>query len=146
MPGAAINLETSMADISESKTISVAIARDSREVYAFMEHPLSFAQWASGLGKPLRGEGTQWTFESADGKPVDVRFTPRNAYGVLDHYVSTGQGDEIYIPMRVVANREGSEVLFTLFRTAGMSDAQFAADAQWVERDLAELKRFLEQK
>ena len=134
-----------MADISESKTISVAIARDSREVYAFMEHPLSFAQWASGLGKPLRGEGTQWTFESADGKSVDVRFTPRNPYGVLDHYVSTGQGNEIYIPMRVVANREGSEVLFTLFRTAGMSDAQFAADAQWVERDLAELKRFLEQ-
>jgi hypothetical protein len=47
--------------------------------------------------------------------------------------------------MRVIANGEGSEVLFTLFRTAGMSDAQFAADAQWVERDLAELKRFLEQ-
>ncbi|SDI96982.1 hypothetical protein SAMN04487926_12888 [Paraburkholderia steynii] len=134
-----------MADISESKTISVAIARDSREVYAFMEHPLSFAQWASGLGKPLRGEGTRWTFESADGKSVDVRFTPRNPYGVLDHYVSTGQGNEIYIPMRVVANREGSEVLCTLFRTAGMSDAQFAADAKWVERDLAELKRFLEQ-
>ncbi|BCZ79587.1 SRPBCC family protein [Paraburkholderia terrae] len=134
-----------MADISESKTISVAIARDSREVYAFMEHPLSFAQWASGLGKPLRGEGTRWTFESADGKSVDVRFTPRNPYGVLDHYVSTGQGNEIYIPMRVIPNREGSEVLFTLFRTAGMSDAQFAADAQWVERDLAELKRFLEQ-
>ncbi|ALP64439.1 MULTISPECIES: hypothetical protein [Paraburkholderia] len=134
-----------MAGISESKTISVAIARDWREVYAFMEHPLSFAQWASGLGKPLRGKGAQWTFESADGKPVDVRFTPRNPYGVLDHYVSTGQGDEIYIPMRVIANREGCEVLFTLFRTAGMSDAQFAADAQWVGRDLAELKRFLEQ-
>jgi hypothetical protein len=137
-------METSMADISESKTISVAIARDWQEVYAFMEHPLSFAQWASGLGKPLRGEGTRWTFESADGKPVDVRFTPRNPYGVLDHYVSTGHG-EIYIPMRVIANGEGSEVLFTLFRTAGMSDPQFAADAQWVERDLAELKRFLEQ-
>ncbi|WP_109482821.1 polyketide cyclase [Paraburkholderia sp. C35] len=134
-----------MTGIAEAKTISVAIARDSREVYAFMEHPLSFAQWASGLGKPLRGEGTQWTFESADGRPVTVRFTPRNSYGVLDHYVITEQGDEIYVPMRVVANRAGSEVLFTLFRAAGMSDAQFAADALWVERDLAELKRFLEQ-
>jgi len=133
-----------MTETVEAKTISVTIARDWREAYAFMEHPLSFAQWASGLGKPLRGEGAQWTFESADGRPVAVRFTPRNPYGVLDHYVSTGQGDEIYIPMRVIANRDGCEVMLTLLRTAGMSDAQFAADAQWVARDLAALKQFLE--
>ncbi|SIT48056.1 conserved hypothetical protein [Paraburkholderia piptadeniae] len=130
----------------ESKTISVSIARDWREVYAFMEHPLSFAQWASGLGKPLRGEGSLWTFESADGRPVTVRFTPHNPYGVLDHYVMTEHGDEIYIPMRVIANGDGTEVLFTLLRTADMSDARFAADAQWVERDLAALKRFLDKR
>ncbi|MBN3756919.1 SRPBCC family protein [Paraburkholderia sp. Tr-20389] len=135
-----------MTAVAESKTISVAIARDWREVYAFMEHPLSFAQWASGLGKPLRGAGEEWTFESADGHPVTVHFTPRNPYGVLDHRVITGQGDEIYVPMRVIPNGNGAEVLLTLLRTASMSDAQFAADAQWVERDLAELKRFLEQR
>jgi hypothetical protein len=139
-------METTMALVAESKTISVTIARDWREVYAFMEHPLSFAQWASGLGKPLRGEGVEWTFESADGGPVTVHFTPRNPYGVLDHRVITGKGDEIAIPMRVIPNGDGADVLFTLFRTPNMSDAQFAADAQWVERDLAELKRFLEQR
>ncbi|HWT35969.1 MAG TPA: SRPBCC family protein [Paraburkholderia sp.] len=133
-----------MVLLAESKTISVTIERDWREVYAFMEHPLSFAQWASGLGKPLRGEGVEWMFESADGRPVTVRFTPRNPYGVLDHRVVTEQGDEIAIPMRVIPNGSGAEVLLTLFRTASMSDAQFAADAQWVERDLAGLKRFLE--
>ncbi|MBP0592516.1 SRPBCC family protein [Paraburkholderia sp. LEh10] len=133
-----------MAGLAESKTISVSIAREWREVYAFMEHPLSFAQWASGLGKPLRGSGSQWIFESADGREVAVRFTPRNPYGVLDHYVSGARGDELVVPMRVVPNGGGSEVLVTLFRAADASDAQFAADAQWVERDLAELKRFLE--
>jgi hypothetical protein len=138
--------ETDMAGPAESKTITVAIAREWHEVYAFMEHPLSFAQWASGLGKPLNGAGSQWTFESADGQPVTVRFTPRNPYGVLDHYVSSAQGDEIYISMRAIPNGDGTEVLFTLFRTATMSDAQFAADAQSVERDLAELKRFLEKR
>jgi hypothetical protein len=135
-----------MATFAEAKTISVTIARDWREVYSFMEHPLSFAQWASGLGKPLRGEGSVWTFESADGQPVTVHFTPHNPHGVLDHTVTTANGDEIYVPMRVLANRDGSEVLFTLFRTDAMSDAQFAADALWVERDLGELKRFLEQR
>jgi hypothetical protein len=131
---------------AESKTISVTIARDWREAYAFMEHPLSFAQWASGLGKPLRGEGSQWTFESGDGRLVTVRFTPRNPHGVLDHYVASESGDEVYVPMRIVANGDGALVLLTLFRTVAMSDAQFAADALWVERDLAVLKQFLEKR
>ncbi|ACC72421.1 SRPBCC family protein [Paraburkholderia phymatum] len=135
-----------MTAVPESRTISVAIARDWREVYSFMEHPLSFAQWASGLGKPLRGAGEEWTFENTDGHPVTVYFTPRNPYGVLDHRVITARGDEIYVPMRVIPNGSGAEVLLTLLRTASMSDAQFAADAQWLERDLAELKRFLEQR
>lgn len=135
-----------MTGTVESKTISVSIARDWREVYAFMEHPLSFAQWASGLGKPLRGEGSQWTFESADGHAVTVRFTPNNPYGVIDHRVITGDGNEIYVPMRVIANGDGAEVLLTLLRTPDMSDARFAADALWVERDLAGLKRFLEKR
>ncbi len=42
--------------------------------------------------------------------------------------------------MRIVANEEGAEVLFTLFRQSGMSDDKFAADAEWVVRDLIALK------
>jgi hypothetical protein len=46
--------------------------------------------------------------------------------------------------MRTVANGTGTEVLFTLFRVQGMSDEKFAADAQWVTRDLNALKALLE--
>jgi hypothetical protein len=46
--------------------------------------------------------------------------------------------------MRVIANGMDSEVMLTLFRVPGMSDEKFAADAQWVMRDLNRLKELLE--
>lgn len=45
--------------------------------------------------------------------------------------------------MRVVPNGGGAEVLVTVFRRPGTSDAQFAADAEWVVRDLLALKALL---
>ena len=58
--------------------------------------------------------------------------------------VSNGAGGEIYMPMRVFPNGEGSEVLITVFRRPGMSDEKFAEDTQWVRRDLEALKELLE--
>ena len=52
----------------------------------------------------------------------------------------------IHNPMRVVANREGSEFVFTLIRQPGMSDGQFAKDKAAVENDLKTLKDLLERK
>ena len=128
---------------AESKTISMPIQRNVEDVYDFMARPESFARWASGLGKPLGNEGTVWRFEGETG-PVKVRFTEPNAFGVLDHYVELPDGSEIYVPMRVIANGTGSEVQFTLFRVSGMSDEKFAADADWVMRDLDTLRELLE--
>jgi hypothetical protein len=47
--------------------------------------------------------------------------------------------------MRVVPNGTGSTVLFTLFQTEGMSDADYERDAGMVLRDLESLKRVLEE-
>jgi hypothetical protein len=51
-------------------------------------------------------------------------------------------GVEVYVPLRVVANGDGSEL--TLFRQPQMSDDKFEADTEWVQRDLATLKQLLE--
>jgi len=48
--------------------------------------------------------------------------------------------------MRVVANGEGSEFVFTLIRQPGMSDGQFAKDKAAVKNDLKTLKDLLERK
>jgi len=46
--------------------------------------------------------------------------------------------------MRLIINGSGCELLFTLFREPNMSDAQFASDAGFVQRDLNGLKSLLE--
>jgi hypothetical protein len=46
--------------------------------------------------------------------------------------------------LRVVPNGDGCEVMFTLLQLEGMTDAQFAADAAHVAKDLATLKNLME--
>ncbi|HWA45095.1 MAG TPA: polyketide cyclase [Hypericibacter adhaerens] len=129
----------------EVRVLTQSIERDRAEVYGFLADPRNFAKWASGLGAGLEPSGTEWTAQGPEG-PVRIRFAPRNEYGVLDHVVTVAPGVEVYVPMRVTANADGtgSLVTFTLFRQPGMSDEKFAADADWVHRDLDTLKKLLE--
>jgi hypothetical protein len=75
---------------------------------------------------------------------VRVRFSERNRFGVLDHAVTLPQGRSVYVPLRVLARERGCELELTLFRQPDTSDEKFAADAEWVMRDLQAAKRILE--
>lgn len=127
----------------ESRTLTIAIACPSQKVYEFVSNPESLPRWAAGLGKSVRKSDAGWVVDTPQG-PVKIRFSEKNDFGVLDHYVTTAQEVEVYVPMRVVPNGSGSEVIFTLFKTPEMSDRQFAEDAGMVERDLKTLKSVLE--
>jgi hypothetical protein len=81
--------------------------------------------------------------ETPDG-PMRIRFAPQNDFGVLDHCVLLQNGVEVFNPMRVLANGAGSEVLFTVFQAATMSDEKFVEDVAMVEHDLRTLKSVLE--
>ena len=132
-----------MATIYQSRNLSVQIGRNPRDVYNFASVPENFPRWASGLGKSLKRKNGEWIAETPQG-PIKVRFTERNEFGILDHYVIPESGVEIYIPMRVIPNGSGSELIFTLFRLSDVSDEKFATDAEWVMRDLTALKNLLE--
>lgn len=125
-----------------SRTIAVSIARPWRQVYDFAADPANMARWASGLARALEPAGDHWVAEGPGGR-VEIRFSPMNDYGVLDHRVATEDG-EVFSPMRVIENGDGAEVAFTLFRRPGMTDEQFAADSEWIAGDLATLKAILE--
>jgi hypothetical protein len=127
----------------ESRTITVRIDRPFDKVYEFLVDPAHWNQWAFGLGKNLRKSSNGWVADSGGGT-VRVRFTPRNNFGVVDHTVTRPKGDRVYIPMRLIVNGGGCELLFTLFREPNMSDAQFASDANFVQRDLDGLKGLME--
>jgi hypothetical protein len=123
----------------ESRTITVRIDRPFDNVYEFLVDPANWNQWAFGLGRNIRRSQDGWMADSDR-----VQFTPRNSFGVVDHTVIRPSGQSVYVPMRLIANGSGCELLFTLFREPNMSDARFASDAGFVERDLNGLKRLLE--
>jgi hypothetical protein len=134
--------ETPAAAI-ESRTITVRINRPFATVYEFLVVPQNWNQWATGLGKSLRPSDGDWIADTQAGQ-IKVRFTPRNKFGIVDHYVQRKSGAEVYVPMRLIVSGNGCELMFTLFREPNMSDAQFTADAGWVQRDLDGLKGLLE--
>ena len=132
-----------MVKFSDSRQLCIAIDCPPETVYAFVRNPENLPRWAAGLGKAVLKSGCGWKVETPQGM-MGLRFAPDNDFGVLDHYVKPADGAEIYVPMRVVENGAGSEVLFTLFRQPEMTDAEFGADCALVGRDLAALKKVLE--
>jgi hypothetical protein len=127
----------------EMRRLAIAIDRSAAEAYDFLSAPENFPKWASGLAASLRRVGDEWVADTPEGRAL-VRFSERNAYGVLDHAVTLPHGVTVYVPLRVVAKGDGCELVLTLFRQPGMSEERFAADAQWVMRDLDAAKRLLE--
>ena len=127
----------------EAHHISIAINRPFAAVHDFLSLPANFEQWAAGLGQNFRQQDGEWLFGDAD-NPARIHFTPKNPFGVADHTVYPPDGSEVYVPMRIVANQSGSEVIFTLFRPQEMTDQQLADDSAAVRRDLEKLKAILE--
>ena len=126
-----------------ARTVGVSIGRRPEEVYRFVADPRNFPRWAKAFCKSVRHVEGRWVIETPAGE-MGVRFVEENGLGVLDHFVTVSPGEEVYVPMRVVANGGGSEVVFTVFRLEGMSEERFAEDVGMVERDLAGLKAVLD--
>jgi len=121
------------------------VERRPGEVYGFISDPRNLPGWVGSFYRSVRESGSGWVAETPLGA-ARVRFVAGNDFGVLDHYVTLPSGQEIFNPMRVVPNGDGSEVIFTLFRLPGMSDDGYAEDLASVERDLEKLKAVLEER
>ncbi len=123
--------------------MTVSIKCSSAEVYAFVFDLENLPQWAPAFALAISREGEDWTIETEQGK-MTIRMCAKNKLGVLDHTIFPTPDVKIDVPMRVVKNGEGSEIIFTIFQYEGMSDEQFLKDAGFVERDLNSLKSILE--
>ncbi|MFE3519700.1 SRPBCC family protein [Streptomyces sp. NPDC059166] len=123
--------------------ISARIDRPAGEVYDYASDPRNLPAWASGLSSSITETDGRWVADSPMGK-VSVSFAPRNDYGILDHEVTLPSGEAVHNPVRVIPDTAGCDVVFTLRRQPGMSDADFRRDAETVSADLATLKHLLE--
>jgi hypothetical protein len=131
----------------ESRHVSIWIEAAPEVVYEFAADPHTWRRWAAGLAEGgLRQTADGWVADSPMGE-VTVEFAPPNEFGVLDHVVRLPSGEAVYNPLRVIPGGVGAprcEVLFTVRRRDGMSDAQLDADASAVAADLDTLRRLLE--
>ncbi|MEU5660728.1 SRPBCC family protein [Streptomyces sp. NPDC047737] len=127
----------------ESRHISIHIERPAEEVYAYASDPSHLPEWAAGLGKSIEETDGRWIADSPMGRVV-VDFAPRNDLGVLDHHVTLPSGETVYNPLRVIADGDGCEVVFTLRRRPDMSADDFRRDEAAVAADLVTLKRLAE--
>ena len=135
-----------------SRVLSIVIDAPLDRVAAFLADPLNFPKWASGLAGGIArmdqddqsaATSRDWLVQSPEGATT-IRFSPPNESGIADHWVFLPDGTKVYVPLRAVAGAKGTEVRLTLLRLPAMDDARFEADSEWIEKDLATLKRVLE--
>ncbi|MDD7937926.1 SRPBCC family protein [Actinomycetospora lutea] len=132
---------------TQTRLVSTVIARPWTDVYAYASDPRHLADWAAGLARaqvePAPDRPGTWIADSPMGR-VEVTVAPENDLGVLDYVVRLPDGTEVPNPLRVVPLDDGAEVVFHVRRREGMSEDDFAADAEAVARDLETLRRILE--
>jgi uncharacterized protein YndB with AHSA1/START domain len=127
----------------QSHLIHFSIARPVDDVYAFLVDPKNYPRWAAVEGGMAQLRANEWLTRTAFGDRI-VRFTEPNAYGVLDHAVYAKAEEPLVMPMRVVANGDGTELMFLFIRRDDMSDEQFKSTIEWVTTDLLTLRSLLE--
>jgi len=127
----------------QSHLIQFSIARPVEEVYAFLADPLNYPRWAAVDGGITQIRQNEWLTRTAFGDRI-VRFTEPNPYGILDHAVYAHGEDPVTMPMRVVANGDGTELMFLFYRRDDMNDEQFKSTVEWVTTDLLTLQSLLE--
>jgi len=126
-----------------SQTVSLTIPRNWIDLYETIWKPDYFPKWISDLSQSsLVQEGNYWKATGSD-ETVKIRFTDHNPFGVMDYYLDRGFGNEVYVPMRVLGNEEGAEVLITVFHQPLLSDEKFAQDVEGVTCDLQALHTLL---
>ena len=125
------------------KNISISIDSPRDTVYRYASDPSNFPAWLAFVKSIARQSENVWNAETSLGQ-ISFELVPQNDFGVIDQVVTLPDDSKVSNILRVVENNEGSEVIFTLFRMPGRSDAEFEEDAQAVREDLEKLKELLE--
>lgn len=130
----------------KSRVMTVPFNRSYEEVYGFLSKPENFVLWGGAVPDTRMDHlsGTDYLVDLPRGRLV-MRFSPRNDYGVLDYEVfPQGMTNGPVTPVRLHANGEGCEMVFTWFQRIGVSDEQFESDAEWAHSDLLRMKAYIE--
>lgn len=124
------------------KNISISINRSAGEVYQFASNAENFPKWVDFIDS-ISKQGDIWIAKTKLGS-MKIKFAASNDFGIIDHEVTFPNGEIVNNPMRAIANNNGCEFTFTLFRMPGKTDSEFNEDAAAVTKDLQNLKEIME--
>jgi hypothetical protein len=128
-----------------SHTISLFIDYPYQATYRFLADPRNYGEWAAVDRRTYRPlDNGDWEGMTGIGGMRHFRFTPANAFGVLDHAVFVPGETPLWTPMRVTPNEEGTDLVYTFYQRPGMSDEVFASAIEWITTDFLALKALLE--
>ena len=127
----------------KSKHLSISINRSADKVYEFASNPENLPKWAAGVSGSIKNVNGDWVADSPMGR-IKIKFADKNTFGILDHDVTLPSGETFYNPMRVFPNKDGSELVFTLYQRPGMSDKDFSRDEDQIIADMEKLKSLIE--
>lgn len=131
----------------KSRTITISINRPVGDVYAYLSEPANMPSWTTALGPSFEKVGErEWRAEHPDDArgPLTVRFCAINDWGVLDYEVIRRDEIAITVPMRVYANQDGCDLVFTFFQRPSVTDAHLDSEVEWVRTDFLTLKALME--
>jgi hypothetical protein len=128
----------------KSRTMNTSINSNPQIVYDFVSNLENLPRWASNTFPSIKEVNGEWVVDTSQGQNK-VMLAERNNFGILDHYVKLTSGVEVYVPMRVVKNGDGSEIMLTVFQTPEMTDERYVEDIKTVEKDLNHLKTIIEE-
>lgn len=125
-------------------TVSITIEAPLAVVSEDIANPAAQLEWATEFftGEAEEQEDGTWNMNVPRmGGPVSFRIDGDVSLGVIDMYLAP-QGAPFGppLPVRVVPNGDGSDVLFTLARFPGQSDDEWEAGIASMERELLNLK------
>lgn len=126
-------------------TVNITINRDPKTVYKFISNLTNLPKWAKTFCRSIKKSNNtmgECIIETPQG-PVEIRIAPKNNFGIVDHYISPAEGKEVLVPLRVVPNGSGTEVIFTVFQQPHMSDESYKKDIELVKQDLKNLKEIM---
>ncbi len=128
----------------ETATVTVTIDAPLETVSADIADPSSHLEWAteffSGSAED-KGDGTWQMNVARMGGPVLMRIDGDTALGVIDMYLApVGAPFGAPLPVRVIPNGGGSDVLFTLTRFPDQTDQEWNEGLRSMKRELGNLK------
>lgn len=123
--------------VVKSHVISITVNKKPDYVFQIL------LNWPSKMCTDAKkGDDGWWSFTTPRGQ-AKMKFHENDLFRILDHEFVDDEATWD-VPMRVVPNDDGSEVIITLFKPASFSDELFSERMKEMEKMMESMKQIIE--